>query len=282
MQGSKLQFLATRQRPEGCTWQILGLPFDAASSYRKGACFGPSEIRLASGSIESYSPYLSCDLEELNIFDADDLDISSRDPDEAIEAIKNYYAEHYKQGHRILCLGGDHSVTIGALKGIVEAGVHVNLLFLDAHYDLREEYNGAPISHCCVARCAAEILGTDALVQWGMRSSLRSEFEWAKRHKTYLGRDLDSLQRSCHTLKGKPVYLSLDLDVFDPSEMPAVGNPEPGGLKFPEFLSLLDYLQPLDIMGVDVVELSPVWDPSGRSAVMAAEIIRELLLTVVR
>jgi agmatinase len=274
-------FLASREQPENLTWRIVGLPFDNASSYRKGARFGPSEIRIASQSIESYSPYVDRDLEDLTVFDEGDLDISSDQPNQAIDTIRHYYRDQYEQGQRVLTLGGDHAVSIGILRGVAEAGFQANFLCLDAHLDLRNEYEDQPLSHCCVTRYAAEILGTYAIFQWGVRSGLKAEFDWAKKHTNYLGMDVQSFQDACRNLQGKPVYLSLDLDVFDPSELPAVGNPEPGGLRYTEFITMLQPLLILDIIGVDIVELSPIWDTSGRSSVMAAEIVRELLLTVV-
>lgn len=280
-----IRFLDSRQQPGGCTWQIVGLPYDATSSYRKGARFGPDEIRLASDSIESYSPYCNRDLEEPGFFDAGDLNVAQKDPSEAVEIIADYYQRAYQQGLKLMGLGGEHTVTIGALQGIIQERIARGeilpwVLQLDAHLDLREEYTGGHNSHACVARRIAEMVGADHLVQWGMRSGERAEFEWARNHGTYAETDLASLRKVCERNAATSLYVTLDLDVFDPAELPGVGNPEPGGLKFSEFLELVDLFKTLNVIGADVVELSPVWDPGGRSAVIAAEIVRELMLAV--
>jgi len=284
IQPTNIHFLAAKDGSEGCSWQLLGLPYDAASSYRRGAKAGPAEIRRASDSIETYSPYCQKDLEDLHFCDAGDLELSDDSPDEAVQEIRRYYAEQASRGMRHFGLGGDHTVTIGAVQGLVDAGVKPLVLYLDAHLDLREEYDGSRYSHACVARRISEMVRPERVVQWGMRSGERAEFEWARQHVTYQGRDVLTLQKTWRRLQKEPVYLTLDLDLFDPAELPGVGNPEPGGLKFSGFLGLLQQLRQLelDIVAADVVELAPNWDPSGRSAVMAAEVIRELLLTLVK
>lgn len=274
------RFLGSRDDPDGCDWQILGLPYDATSSYRRGARFGPSEIRVASDSIETYSPYCRRDLEDLAFRDAGDLKITFEEPDEAVGIISDYYEAETGKGRRILGIGGEHTVTIGAIQGLSRSGLRPHVLHLDAHFDLRFEYAGGRNSHACVAARIAEIVGPERLMQWGMRSGERREFEWADLHGTFSGREIAELYEAMSKLGDRPVYLSLDLDLFDPAEMPGVGNPEPGGLKFTEFMILLPELGKLNIIGADVVEFAPVLDLSGRSAVMAAEIIRELLLNI--
>jgi agmatinase len=277
-----LPFLASRETPEGCRWRLIGLPYDEASSFRRGSQFGPQEIRRASDSIESYSPYQNRDLEDCNFFDSGDLELAGYNPEQTIAAIRTYYLETYTHGISLLGLGGDHTVTAGAVQGLVQSGVRPQVLYLDAHMDVRGEYTGGIYSHACVARRLAEQLGSDHLHIWGVRSGERAEFEWAKAEEVFRGRELSALKKVIRNLDEDPVYLTMDLDVFDPSEFPGVGNPEPGGLHFTEFLELLEDLQELNIIGADVVELAPVWDTSGRSSVMAAEIVRELLLAVVK
>lgn len=280
MRKAQPAFLASRREPTGCTWQIFGLPFDGTSSYRRGARFGPGEIRKASDSIETYSPYCQRDLEALNVFDAGDLEFESDSPEEAIDIISEYYRNQAHSGQRILGIGGEHSVTIGAVKGLVQGGMRPCVLYLDAHFDLREEYLRGRHSHACVARRLVEILGTEQLILWGQRSGEREEWDWASKRGIYAGRELSNLRDACRKLQGKLVYISLDLDILDPAEMPGVGNPEPGGLTFKDFIVTFKEFIPLNIIGADIVELSPVWDPGGRSAITAAEIVREFLLTV--
>jgi agmatinase len=273
------RFLAARDPAADASWRIIGLPYDAASSYRRGAAYGPAEIRIASQSIESYSPYCRRDLETLAFSDAGDLEIRSLSPDDAVAAIREFYRK--EGGRGIFALGGDHTVTCGAVEGLLEAGRGFSVLHLDAHLDLREEYTGGRYSHACVARRIAERLGPEHLIQWGMRSGERVEFEWAVKHGTYFGREAQTFRTAVRKLREGKVYLSLDLDLFEPAELPGVGNPEPGGVTFREFIGLLEEIRDLDIIAADVVELAPPWDPTGRSSVTAAEIIRELLLNII-
>ncbi len=277
-----IPFLSAVTTQNKSALRLLGFPYDATSSYRRGSRWGPSEIRRASQSIETYSPYLHRDLEDIAFCDEGDPDIAALSPEDMIDAVAECCRERIVTGGKICALGGDHSVTIGIIKGISLAGIKPIVLHLDAHFDLRDEYEGSPWSHACTAKRISEIVGADHLVQWGMRSGERREFDWADDHDTYFGRDIDALCTICNRLRDRPIYLTLDLDLFDPSELPGTGNPEPGGLRFTEFLRLLNDIEPLQIVGFDVVELAPVWDPSGRSSVVAAEIVRELILTTAR
>jgi agmatinase len=279
---AEIRYLSAQDGSVATPWQLIGLPYDGASSYRRGAQDGPAQIRKASDSIETFSPYCHRDLEDIRFADLGDLEITGASPETVLQQVQIFYNEKMRREARLLGIGGDHAVTIGAIQGLVDAGVKPHLLYLDAHLDLREEYDGTRYSHACVARRLAEMVGRERLVQWGMRSGERAEFDWARQQMTFQGRDVLSLDKTLRRLKGHPVYLTLDLDLFDPAELPGVGNPEPGGMKFSNFLSLLQQLRELEIIGADVVELAPNWDPSGRSSVMAAEIIRELLLTIVK
>ncbi|MBU0520125.1 agmatinase [bacterium] len=271
-------FLSCALQKQG-DWEIIGLPFDNASSYRGGARFGPSQIRLASDSIESYSPYADRDLDDLHLCDCGDLDIVSLSSADAVESIAAYYMQQSLAKKKLIGMGGDHTASIGAVKGLCDAGLRPVVLHLDAHMDLRDSYLDDPNSHASAAKRILDMVGPDHLYQWGMRSGERKEFEFAKELGTYAGRDPDALSVLCNKLQGEPIYITLDLDIFDPAELPGVGNPEPGGLRFIEFLHLLKGLPELNIVGFDVVELSPTLDVSGRSSVIAAEIIRELILT---
>jgi agmatinase len=275
-------FLGSSEDEKNAVWQITGLPFDKTSSYRRGTRYGPSEIRIASDSIETFSPYCNLDLEGIQFLDTGDLEIESLETNHAVTAIAEYYRKQTDSGSKILGIGGEHTVSIGIIRGLVEAGLQPYVLQLDAHLDLREKYNEISNCHCSVARRISEMVGSDHLIQWGMRSGTGKEFEWAEQHATYYGRGREGLERVFSALIGKTVYLTLDLDVFDPSEIPGVGNPEPGGWHYAEFLDILPDLGKLDIIGTDVVELSPVWDTTGRSSVITAEIIRELLLTIIK
>ena len=279
---AEIRYLSAQDSSAATPWQLIGLPYDGASSYRRGALDGPAQIRNASDSIETFSPYCHRDLADIRFADLGDLEITGESPETVLQQVQILYNEKTRREARLLGIGGDHAVAIGAIQGLADAGVKPHVLYLDAHLDLRDEYDGTRYSHACVARRISEIVGRERLVQWGMRSGERAEFDWARQQMTFQGRDTLSLDKTLRRLKGHPVYITLDLDIFDPAELPGVGNPEPGGMKFANFLALLQQLRELEIIGADVVELAPNWDPSGRSSVMAAEIIRELLLTIVK
>jgi agmatinase len=155
----------------------------------------------------------------------------------------------------------------------------LHLIHLDAHTDLREDYLGETFSHSTVMRRITDFFDQKRLFQIGVRSGTEEEFCWAKKAKSIVSLDEPSLKSLVRRLKGKPVYLSLDLDVIDPGYLPGVGTPEPGGLTFREFLSLLKSLQSLNVIGFDIVELTPDYDSTQISSITASVILREMILT---
>lgn len=157
----------------------------------------------------------------------------------------------------------------------------MHLIHIDAHTDLREDYLGEKLSHASVIRRCHEFLGDGRIFQFGIRSGLKEEFEWAKEH-TYMERfSLDTLKEKITELQDVPVYITIDLDVLDPGVFPGTGTPEPGGITYRELLEAINQFQTLkQIVAADVVELSPPYDPSGASTAMACKTIRELLLTL--
>jgi agmatinase len=257
---------------------ILGAPYDRSSSFRRGARFGPGAIRWASHSIESYSPILDRDLEELVLIDHGDLDIEALPPGAMVEAVRSALTDVAAEGSLPVLLGGDHSVSVGAVRALAARHPDLRVLILDAHLDLRGEYEGSRWSHATVTRRLLESLGPERIIILGARSGTREEFAAARAMRAVqphlrIPHDLWT------ALEDGPLYLSMDIDVVDPSAAPGVGNPEPGGPTAAEAIDLVRVLAPLRIVGVDVVELSPPFDPSGRTAVLAAMFIREALLT---
>lgn len=257
---------------------ILGAPYDRTSSFRRGARFGPAAIRWASQSIESYSPILDRDLEGLPLIDRGDLDLEALPPEAMVEVVRSAVSDIAAGGGLPVLLGGDHTVSVGAVRALAAHHLALRVLILDAHLDLREEYDGSPWSHATVTRRIIDLVPPDRVALLGVRSGTREEFAGAR---ALLAAQPDfSIPRDLWAaLEGGPLYLSVDIDVVDPSAAPGVGNPEPGGPTSPEILDMLRVLAPLHIIGVDIVEVSPPYDPSGRTAVLAAMIIREALLT---
>jgi len=254
---------------------IMGIPYDGGTSYRAGASAAPNEIREASQSIEEYSPTLRRDLSDVAYADAGDLDLAGLDPKAVMERIADAVEEHLRAGRFVVTLGGDHSISIGTTAG--SGRVHENLahVVFDAHLDMRPEYDGSEYSHACGTRHMAKHGPTVAL---GIRSGARFEFADADEMLTAWSADLELPPGARDVIGNRPVHLSLDLDVLDPSILAGTGTPEPGGATYKELRAAVLALTDLNIVAVDLCEVSPNFDASGVSTVVAAELVRELIL----
>jgi agmatinase len=258
---------------------ILGCPFDGTASFRPGARFGPSAIRRASWGIETYSPYLRKDLANLKIHDMGDLDLPLGEKVLALDFIREALHKILAGRKFPILLGGDHLVTLPIVEEILRVYPDLHLLHLDAHTDLRENYLGEILSHSTVMRKLLVPLGKGRLSQIGVRSGTEDEFRLANRLKTLVPLGQASVKSMVRRLKNRPVYISLDLDLFDPGILPGVGTPEPGGITFQQFILLLKEIQSLHVIGFDIVELTPDYDPTQISSVTASVILREMILT---
>jgi len=254
---------------------LLGIPYDGGTSYRAGAGAAPNVVREASQSIETYSPILRRDLDDVAYADAGDVDLTGLDPKAVMERIADAVEEHLRAGRFVVSLGGDHSISIGTRAG--SRRVHEDLahVVFDAHLDMRPEYDGSEYSHACGTRHMAKGGPTVAL---GSRSGARTEFADAEGMLTAWSADLALPPAAREALAGRPVHVSLDLDVLDPSILAGTGNPEPGGATYKELRSALLELGDLEVVAVDLCEVSPNYDASGVSAVVAAELARETIL----
>jgi agmatinase len=257
---------------------ILGCPFDGTASFRPGARFGPSAIRRASTGIETYSPYLKKDLTDFRIHDLGDLELPLGEKDLALNLIRQGTRQILTAKKFPIFLGGDHLITLPVLGEMFKAYPRLHLVHLDAHTDLREEYLGETFSHSTVMRKILETSPRGRLLQVGIRSGTKDEFEYAGRLKSMVPFNPRAIRMMVRRLKNKPVYITLDLDVFDPALIPGVGTPEPGGITFREFTALLSDLRNLHVVGFDLVELTPDYDPTQISAVTASVILREMIL----
>ncbi|MCS7174031.1 MAG: agmatinase [Armatimonadetes bacterium] len=272
-----MRFLGTRQTPRPVA-AILGVPYDGTQSYRRGAAQGPEAIRAASWSLETYSPVLHRDLEaHLAVADLGDLPVAGLDPSAMVEVVARTVASLDADTAPVL-LGGDHTLTLGAVRALVARHPDLRVVQFDAHADLREVYEGNRLSHASVMRRVWEVVGDGRIVQLGIRSGIQEEFEFARAHCRWSLGALALPDTVRHELQQVPVYLTLDLDVLDPAFAPGVGNPEPGGPSFQDLCGALRGLGRLRVVGLDVVELAPPLDPSGVSAVVAAKLLREVLL----
>lgn len=259
---------------------IFGAPFDSTTSYRPGTRFASKTMRSESFGLETYSPYQDRDLEEIKVFDGGDLELAFGNPKKALEDIKEA-TKTILADNKIPCMiGGEHLVTLGAVSAVAEKYEDLRIIHFDAHTDLREEYLAEQLSHATVIRRVWDIVGDGKIHQFGIRSGEREEFEWAKSHTNLHKFSFDGLKEAIEACKGYPVYFTIDLDVLDPSIFPGTGTPEAGGVTFMELLQAIIKVGKLNIVGMDVNELCPVYDQSGVSSAVACKVLRELLLTI--
>ena len=257
---------------------LLGCPYDGSASFRPGARFGPSAIRRASWGIETYSPYFGRDLTQLKIHDMGDLELPLGEKKTSLALIRGALRRILSEKKFPIPLGGDHLITLPIVEEVLRVYPHVYLIHIDAHADLRENYLGETLSHSTVMRRVIDHLGEKRLFQIGIRSGTKEEFKLAKRMRSVISPDREALRSMVKRLRTRPVYITLDLDVIDPSLLPGVGTPEPGGMTFQEFISLLREIQALHVIGFDIVELTPDYDPTQVSSVTASVILREMML----
>lgn len=257
---------------------IFGAPFDSTTSYRPGTRFGSSAIRRESFGIETYSLKQDRDITDYDIFDSGDIELCFGSPERALQDIEERTAEILRDGKLPFMLGGEHLVTLGAVRAVKKKYDDLYIIQLDAHADLRDDYLGQKLSHACVMRRCHELVGDGHIFQFGIRSGDRDEFIFAKEHTSMNPHTLDGMDKLPEILAGKNVYLTIDMDVIDPSEFPGTGTPEAGGVSYNTLLDALFKLKGLNITGIDINELSPHYDPSGRSTALACKLLRELLL----
>lgn len=258
---------------------LFGAPYDSTTSFRPGTRFASQAMRSESFGIETYSPYQDKDLLDINVFDSGDLELPFGDPAQALDDIKARASEILSDGKIPCMIGGEHLVTLGAVRAVAEKYPDLHIVHFDAHADLRDDYLGVKNSHACVLHRCWDIVGDGKIFQFGIRSGDRDEFVFAKEH-TYMNKfNFDTLDEIVQKIGQKPVYFTLDLDVVDPSEFPGTGTPEAGGVSFTQLLGAVREVSKLNIVGFDVNELSPVYDQTGRSTALACKILREILLS---
>jgi len=268
-----------------CTFEeaeivMFSAPFDSTSSFRPGSRFAGPEIRKNSYGIESYSPYCERDLCNMKVFDAGCIEMPLGNAERMLTLVKTQVDKIIENNKKSLMIGGEHLVTLGAINALVKKYPNLHVLHFDAHADLRDEYLGEKFSHATVMRRVWELLGNKRVFQAGIRSGDAAEFAFAAEH-TALGKfDLKKMKNFISAMANKPVYLSLDLDVLDPSFFPGTGTPEPGGVSFRDLHEAILSLRNLNIVGGDVVELAPHYDPSGVSTIVACKLVREILMVM--
>ena len=263
---------------------LFGAPYDSTTSFRPGTRFGPSAMRMESFGIETYSPMQDKDLvDDTKVFDSGDLELPFGAPEPALKMIEERSAQILEDGKRPFLLGGEHLVTLGAFRAVQKKYPDVVIIHFDAHADLREDYLGNPLSHACVLRRCHDLVGDGRIFQFGIRSGTREEFAFMKsghvKTEPFTSATLAKVVKSIP--KKTPLYLTIDMDVLDPSEFPGTGTQEAGGFRYPQLVEDVRLIcSRLNVVALDNVELNPGLDSTGRSTALACKFLRECLLSL--
>lgn len=285
MRAQTNQFIACDKLYAKADTVIFGAPYDSTTSFRPGTRFGPNAMRAESFGIETYSMLQDKDLaEETNVFDAGDIELPFGAPAPALKLIEKMARRILRDGKRPFLLGGEHLVTLPVVKATLEKYPELVIIHFDAHADLREDYLGNPLSHACVLRRCHDLVGDNRIFQFGIRSGTRDEREFMRAgHVTTELMNDTTLASTVEALQGKPVYLTIDMDVIDPAEFPGTGTQEAGGFSYNRLVADMRLIcEKLNVVAIDNVELNPGLDPSGRSTALACKFLREELLALSR
>ena len=277
-------FIGCESSFEEASIVLYGAPFDSTTSFRPGARFGPAAMRHESFGLETYSPYQDRDLMDISVFDSGDLELCFGSSEMALADIQKRAEEILKADKLPLLLGGEHLVTLAAVRAVAAKYPDLHIIHFDAHADLRDDYLGARLSHACVLRRCHDLLGDGRIHQFCIRSGEREEFRFAAQHTDFHPLSFDGLEETVRELKEKnvPIYFTIDLDCLDPAAFPGTGTPEAGGVTFLELLEAIRMVSQANVVGADVNELAPMLDASGVSTATACKVLRELLLAIAK
>src|SRR5881296_3967044 len=224
---------------------VYGIPFEGRVNLRKGADAGPLDVRLGSESIETYSPALTRDLEDLAMADIGDCELpDGAPPREQLDAARAEIAAWWRPGLIPFMLGGDHTATVPVMEVLGPAFPDLRVLQLDAHPDTREEFLGERYNYASAMARVMDVVPAERVYQVGMRTGSREEYE-RRRPNFYpvlTGHPREVVRRLLPELRGHPLYVTIDVDVLDPAEAPGTGSPEPGGLRVPELIEIVRLL----------------------------------------
>ncbi|HET6872229.1 MAG TPA: agmatinase [Sporolactobacillaceae bacterium] len=265
---------------------IYGIPMDYSVSFRPGSRFGPGRIREASIGLEEYSPYLDRHLEEVAYHDAGDILFPFGNAAKSLDLIEGYLDKLLKDGKFPLGLGGEHLVTWPIIKAFHKVYPDLALIHIDAHADLREQYEGEVLSHSTPVRKACGLIGAKNVYSFGIRSGMREEFQFARESGMTLEKYdvVEPLKKYLPELAGRPVYVTIDIDVLDPAYAPGTGTAEAGGISSKELLEAIHLIakSDLNVVGADLVEVAPPYDSGEQTSIAASKFIREMLLGFVK
>jgi agmatinase len=265
---------------------IYGMPMDWTVSFRPGSRFGPGRIREVSIGLEEYSPYLDRLLEDVKYFDAGDIPLPFGNVEGSLDAIQSFVSKILDDDKMPIGLGGEHLVTWPVIQAVYQKYKQDLVIFhFDAHTDLRDHYEGYPYSHSTPIKKACDLIGGKNVYSFGIRSGMKEEFLWAKENMNLYKYDvLEPVKSVLPEIGSRPIYLTIDIDVLDPSAAPGTGTTEAGGITSRELLDTIHFManNGANVIGCDLVEVAPVYDHSEMTQIVASKIVRELILGFVK
>lgn len=275
----KAVFMGSHDDLDECDRVIIGLPMDSTTSFRPGTRLAPYRVREVSEGIEEYSVYQDRSLEEINYYDAGDVVAPFGNVQESLDRMEAISRDMLLEGKKVFAIGGEHLVSMPLVKAYHEKYPDMVVIQMDAHADLRDHYLGESLSHATVMQKVLDIVGDRNLFQLGIRSGTRKEFILgAKRSNLYIDRVIEVIDEVKQKIGTRPVYITLDIDVLDPAFAPGTGTPEAGGISSREVLQALHALSELNVVGFDMVEISPPYDQGDNTSILGAKLLREALL----
>lgn len=279
-------FIGASNDLEASTAVLYGMPMDWTVSFRAGARFGPARIREASLVHEEYSHYLGRELTELTYYDAGDIPLAFGNPQKSVQQIGEFVRQVLALDKFPFGIGGEHLVTWPVVEQIARKYPDLAVLHFDGHADLRPDYEGEELSHASVLYHISQLIGGNNVYQFGIRSMTKEEVTYTKQTGiNFFPFDvLQPLQQVLPSLSGRPVYVTIDIDVLDPAHAPGTGTPEPGGITTRELLAAIHAIAAsgINVVGADLVEVAPAYDPTEKTPITAAKLIREMLLSFVK
>ena len=275
------RFIACRAPYPDARIVLFGIPFEGSVNLRTGADRGPRDLRIASDSIETYSPVLERDLEDLGVADLGDCELGGGSPREQLARAREEVRGFWHPGLLTVMLGGDHTATLPVIEVLAPAIPDLRVLQLDAHPDLREEFLGERYNYASAMARVMDVVAPERVYQVGMRTGAREEYRRKVPHlyPAHTVHPVEAVRSLVPELSRHPLYVTIDVDVLDPSEAPGTGAPEPCGLLASELIDIVRLLEPCTIVGTDLMEVAHAFDPSGRTGITASWILREAILT---
>jgi agmatinase len=273
------RFMGAQDDYKNAQMVIVGAPMDSTVTVKTGTRHGPREIRATSWWMEDYSPKLNLELSDINFFDAGDLSLPIGNVSKSLDIMKETADKIIADGKVPVFLGGEHLITLPLVQAAAAKYKDLAVIQLDAHADLQDDFLGERLSHATVMRRVSEVVGKKNLYQIGIRSCVKEEVKYGQENtNVYPEAVVEPMKEIVNIIKGRPVYITLDIDVVDPAYAPGTGAPEVCGCTSKELMEAMYMTRELNIVGFDLNEVNPVYDVSGRTALLAAKVLREMLL----